>query len=652
MSKPKHLGEPLRIGNVTAKNRVWLAPLWTRLGSVTGEVTPEILDHYASRAKGGLGAICHEASAVDGDHPWIEPELRIDDNQFIPGLSKLVDAVHLYNTPIIIQLHHAGMFGRDPVSPSGIPATGIGGADYTEPKILTTSEIEIIRDKWIAAAVRAQLAGYDGVELHFATAYLLEQFFSPHNNKRNDRYGGTLQKRMQLHLEITNGVRKACGPDFVIGATLVDNDLHENGIERKDTIVFAKALEGAGISYLDLQNTGTYETFHLPDAPGSPRCKQDGQFETSEAYKKVMGIPVTTRTCGQNDPNVWDDAIDKGMVDVIRIGRLQLADTEVGNKVMAGKYEDIRDCIRCTSCHKYSIIGHKTVRCAVNAGAGTREPEVVPAYTKKKVLVVGGGPGGLEAARVSALRGHDVTLLEKKDILGGNHYIGSLPVAKHRLSRFIDWSERELKKLGVDVQMKKEADAALVKSMKPDVVFVATGSVPAVPPIPGIDGKNVVTAESVLLDQKANVGNHVVVLGGGEVGLETADTMIEKGIAKKVTVVEMMDGVGLDMNPMQLGAMFDAVLNDFIAKGTLALLTNTTAVSISDKGVQVFDQKTCKSIDLECDKVVLALGYKPNTCLADALADYDGETYVIGDAAEASNILHAVHQANRLASNV
>jgi len=651
MDKPQNLAQPLRIGNMKAKNRIWLAPLWTRLGTVNGEVTPEIVEHYRSRAKGGYGVICHESSSVDGRHPWIEPELRIDDDQYVPGLARLVDAVHVYNAPIIIQLHHAGMFGRDPVSPSGIPATGIGGSAYTEPKILTTSDIEDIRDLFIDAGVRARAADYDGVEYHFATAYLLEQFISPYNNKRTDRYGGSFERRIQFSLEIIAGARKKLGNDYVIGATIVDNDLHEHGICREDMIKFAKALENAGLSYLDLQNTGTYETFHMPDAPGSPRGKEDGQFETAAAYKKVLSIPVTTRTCGANDPKLWDKCVEDGMLDAIRVGRAQLPDTELPNKALAGQYEDIRDCIRCTACHLYSIIGHKAIHCAINAGAGNREPQIKPANVKKNVLVIGGGPGGIEAARVSAERGHKVTLVEKNDKLGGNLYLSMLPIAKYRMGRFITWGDHELKKLGVDVLLNTEADAAYVKNMKPDVVFIATGSSPAMPPIPGIDGANCVTAESVLLKPE-KLGKHVVMLGGGEVGLETADFILEKGLAEKVTLVETMDEVGLDMNPMQLGALYEAALFGYMDAGTMSINTDTTVISVSDNGVQVFHQKTRKPEFYECDKAVIALGYKSNEELVKPLEDYDGETYVIGDAARPQKVLHAVHQAFFLASEV
>ena len=645
------LGQPLHIGNMTAKNRIWQAPLWTRLASVTGEVTPEIIEHYRSRAKGGYGVICHEAAAVDGRHVWIEPELRIDDNQFIPGLSKVVDACHTYNTPVIVQLHHSGMFGRDPVSPSGIPATGIGGSDYTEPRILSTSEIEEIRDMFIAAAVRAQMAGYDGVELHFATAYLLEQFISPHNNIRTDRYGGSLERRMQFPLEILDGARKKCGPDFVIGATIADTDLHEDGSKREDIIAVAKALENGGISYIDLQNTGTYDTYHLPESPGSPRALQDGQFETSAAYKKVLKVPVTTRTCGMNDPEVWAKSIVAGMVDVVRVGRAQLPDPELANKALAGKYEDIRDCIRCQCCHQFSIIGHLGIRCSVNAGAGNCEPAITSASQKKKVLVIGGGPGGLEAARVSAARGHEVTLVEKEKILGGNNYLGSLPIDKYRMMRYVTWAEHECKKLGVDIKMNTKADAAFVKKMKPDVVYIATGSVPAKPPIPGIDGANVITAEDVL-KKPEKLGETAVMLGGGEVGLETADFILNKGLAKKIDIVEMLDDVGKEMNPMQLGALYAAALFGYLEKGTLEIDTNTTALAINDEGVQALNSVTRRPVDYKCDKVVIALGYKSVNDLAAALADYQGETYVIGDAAKPSKVIYAIHQAFRIASEV
>jgi len=648
----KGLTKPLRLGRIHIKNRIWNSPLWTRTASAEGDVTDKAIAHYVARARGGAGVITTEGVAVDGRHTWVEPQMRIDHNRFSPGHRRLVEEVHMYNVPIICQLHHAGMFGNDPVSPSGIPCQDLGKiGEYIEPRTLTTNEIEEIRDMFIEAAERAQEVGYDGVELHGSTAYLLEQFYSPHNNKRTDKYGGSLQGRIQLPLEIVMGIRDKCGPDFILGYTVADCDMIEGGITREQTTVFAKALEQAGISYLDLQTDGTYETFHLVTATGGYRRQIKGQFDKTEYYKSVVNVPVTTRGAGEYDPVVWNEAFKNDKADAIRLGKQMLADPDVAKKALAGNIDDIRSCIKCGNCIFSGEITNWQLSCAINPGCGRLDMPVDRAIMSKNVLVIGAGPAGLEAARVSALRGHSVTLVEQQSKVGGNLYIASLPISKEDFTKFSDWSERQCHQLGVNIRLNTKATSELVDELKPDVIIVATGSTPLVPPITGIDKPHVVTAEDVLLG-KVNVGRNVVVAGGGEVGLETADMIMETGKVDNLTVVEMQREVGADMSPMDKAMLFN---NDSIFpkhfKNGLSIVTETKLQEITDTSVRVSDKKW-NDYEIEADTIILSLGYTANNKIYDELSDKAEEVYVVGDAVRARKIADAVYQANYFANRI
>lgn len=646
------LTKPLRLGNITVKNRVWNSPLWTRTATADGEVSERTIAHYVARARGGAGMIFTEGVAVDGRHTWIEPQIRLDHNRFAPGHRRLVEEVHNYNTPIICQLHHAGMFGNDPVSPSGVPCQDLGKIGvFIEPRTLTTKEVEEIRDMFIEAAERAHEVGYDGVELHGSTAYLLEQFYSPHNNLRTDKYGGSLQGRIQLPLEIVRGIREACGPNFVVGYTVADCDMIKGGIDREQTVYFAKELEKAGVTYLDLQSDGTYETFHLVDATGGYRRQPKGQFDKTEFYKSFLNVPVVTRAVGEYDPKVWNEAFESDKADAVRCGKQMLADPDVANKAVNGELDEIRSCIKCGNCIFSGEISNWQLSCAINAGCGRMDKPVTPATVSKNVLVIGAGPAGLEAARVAALRGHSVTLVEKNATVGGNLYVASLPISKGDFTKFHDWAEAQCVKLGVTIKLNTEANAALVDELNPDVIIIATGSNPLLPPIKGIDKTHVVTAEDVLLG-KVKVGKKVVVAGAGEVGLETADTIMEKNEIENLTVIEMQKEVGADMSPMDKAMLFanESVFPKHFANG-LKIVTETKLQEITDTGVRVCGNHWNESV-IEADTVVLALGYKANNAICESLNGKASEIYVVGDAVRARKIADAVYQANYFASRI
>lgn len=646
--KFEKLAEPIKIGPMVAKNRIWMSPLWSRYATVGGEVAQTLIDHYVARAKGGMGLITQEATAVDVRHVWKEPAIAIYADKFAPGLHRLVSAVHMYDVPIIVQLHHAGMFGNDPVAPSDVPAFDLAAQSYIQPRVLSLAEIEEIRECFIEAAVRAKEIGYDGVELHGSTAYLLEQFFSPHHNKRTDKYGGTLEGRMLLPLEIVRGIRQKCGADYPLGYTCVDCDLLTDGIVVEDAIAFAKALEREGVSYFDLQVTGTYETFHSEKGRGFCRRQKRGQFDISEVFKKELRIPVTARTAGEHHPEVWEDALKRGAVDAISVGRPMLADPDVAKKVLEGRVEDVRPCIQCDLCLEGGVVKIWQLECAVNYGLGRGEECVIQRVpVAKKVLVIGGGPGGLEAARVAALQGHDVTVMEKAAKLGGNVLIAALPIAKEQdLIPFIKWGERQCKKLGVKIELNKEVTLKVAQQFKPDAVIVATGATPLIPSIPGAKKSHVVTAADVLTG-KATVKGKVVVAGGGVTGIETADFIIEKGLAKDVTVVEMLPMIILDMDPMNMVYM----LMNVLPKIGLKVFTNMNVVEITDKSLVAID-KEWRRHEFEADTVVLSMGYTPNTAIYEALVGKVPELYNIGDSRKPRKIVDAIHEAACLAQQI
>ena len=642
------LFQPIQIGPLRLKNRMVMSPMLTGMSSANGEVTEQLIDHYAFTAKSGLAMVIVEITAVADRYAFPDSQLRIDDRKFMRGLHRLVEAIHLNGSACQFQLHCAGAFGRDPISPSGVACYGLGRETYVQPRPLSLLEVEEIRELFINAAIRAKDIECDGVVLHGATSYLLQQWVSPHTNKRTDRYGGSFENRIQLPLEIVRGIHQKCGPSFPIGYSTVMDELLPDGINMEESTNFAKELEREGVNHIDL-NIGTYETSSLEKGIGRSHRQPKGTFDKTEVFKKLVNIKVFARCNGEHDPIKWEEALRKGECDVIQIGRPLLCDPELPNKVKDGRLEDIRLCIRCAQCFETSTIKPFQVACSLNPELGREREYAISCISShpQRVLVIGGGPGGLEAARVAAIRGHEVTLMEKEAELGGNARIASLPIGKEEIKTyFIDWLERQCRKAGVRLELNKEVSVKVIKQFNPDVVILATGARPLIPDIPGIDKSHVATAEDVLTG-RLKVGKKVVVAGGGQVGVETADFIAEKSLAESVTIIEMLPMLAFDMPTMTRTYMLKVLL----PKWGVKTLTNMQIQEITDDGIVALD-KEWKRHKFEFDMVVNALGYVPNLTLSEALNGEVRELYKIGDCVRPRNILHAVREAAYIARQI
>jgi 2,4-dienoyl-CoA reductase-like NADH-dependent reductase (Old Yellow Enzyme family)/thioredoxin reductase len=642
----RRLLTPIQVGPLYLANRMVRTPMQSNLAGVNGEVSQQLLDMYEHCARQGVGLIIVESTEVDGRH-WPHNALRIDHERFEPGLRRLVEIIHDNDVPVIVQLRHYGMLGNDPVSPSGIACKGFARKNYISSRAMSLDEVEEARELFIAAAVRTRNVGFDGVLLHGVTSFLLQQFVSPHTNKRTDRYGGSFENRCALSLEIVRGIRRTCGETFALGYSLIADELLPDGITLEESTAFARMLQQEGVNFIDVR-IGSYETI-LSDPRGGAVYRQGtGMLYLSEAFKKTLSIPVFDVIRGEHDPATWEEAIAAGRCDVVQIGRPLLADPELPRKLALGHPEDVRLCIKCGYCNERLSGRGWQVGCAINPEWG-RERDFALKRTEnpKRILVVGGGPAGMEFARVSALRGHTVTLVEKEKKPGGNLRVASYPPRKEIFqTHFGDWLECQCKKANVRLETGKEVTVDVIKEYKPDVVILATGATPFVPALPGVDRKHVVLAADVL-SGKVSVGKRVVVAGGGEVGVETADCIIDKGLATDVIMIEMLPQIGSDMYGATRTYLVDVVL----AGAGVKMVTGMRIDEITDDGVVATD-KDGKRHSFKADTVVLAMGYVANTHLYDAIKGKVPECYRIGDCVRARQIPDAVREAAYIARMV
>ena len=626
-----------RIGGLELKNRVVMPAMGCSLAQADGTAGEQIIRYYQARARGGAGLIITEITRIDDITGVGTPcQLSVTDMKHIPGLVRLAEAVHAYDTKIFVQLHHPGnqtparlLHGQQPVSASDVVCKTVGD----KPRALETAEVEQLVKQFVTGAVIAQKAGIDGVEIHAAHGYLVNQFLSPHTNKRTDKYGGDFPGRMRFITEIIKGIQAYCGPKFPISVRMNGDDFIEDGIKLEEAVQMAVYLEKLGIQCLNV-SCGTYESGYTIIEPSS--FAEGWKKHLAKTIKAHVSIPVIAVN-NIKHPAVAEALLEEGVCDFIGIARGHLADAEWANKAKAGREDMIRKCIGCMEC--FRVLNEcRPLECTVNPVLG-REYLINDATLKKdgngrKVAVIGGGPAGMQAAVTLAQRGFKPILIEKESRLGGSVNLADQPPHKQLLTEFTRTLESELKALNVEVLLNTCGSAALCKELGAEGVFLATGGNPIVPKLPGIE--KAVTSTQILTREVEPEGKTIAVIGGGVTGLETAEFLSGRN---KVVIVEMMKDVGT-----MLYASAKALLLKRLVDAGARIMTRTTLKEVTDAGILVQDAEGSEKT-IPADLVVLAMGVHSDQSLrAELEAEFD-RVVLVGDAQHPGQIREALHAA-------
>ncbi|WP_316979410.1 oxidoreductase [Shumkonia mesophila] len=664
MRRFERLFDPITVGQCLIKNRFVMAPMGPAgLCDSDGAFTERGIDFYVERARGGVGLIITGMNFVENEvekHTKGAMPCPTDNPMlFIRMARTLTERVHAYDARIFLQIS-AG-FGRVssrvhpgdlPVGPSVIPHRWIDGLMCRE---LSTDEVKRIIAKLIDAAGVAKRSGFDGVEIHaMHEGYLIDQFATELFNNRTDEYGGSLENRIRMAVEIVQGIKNACGNDFPVvmryspksfikelgHGVVPGEEFTELGRDLPEGLEVAKLLEKAGYDALD-SDVGSYDSWYWSHPPMYQ--KKGLALPFNAEVKKVVDIPVIT--AGRMDnPELASAAIEKGQTDMIGLGRPLLADAQIVNKIRVGKHKRVRPCLSCHEACMGRLKAYLTISCAVNPSAGReREYALAPAAKKKRVMVIGGGVAGCESARVLALRGHDVQLFEKSGRLGGNLIPGGAPDFKEDDLALADWYTQELAELDVKVSYLTEVTPEMVRTAEADSVIIATGSKPRKFSL-GND-ERVYVAADVLTGQK-DAGNTTVIIGGGLVGCETALMLVRQG--KKVVIVEALDEILSLAGPLCYANR--EMLADLLRFHHVEIRTGTKAVRLD--GQSLFVTKNGVEEKVTTDSVIIAVGYDANTSLYDALLYDIEEIYQVGDARKVSNIMYAIWDAFEVARNI
>lgn len=642
-----HLFAPGSIGKCVLRNRVVMPPMATNLGSAFGEVTPELLSYYQRRARGGVGLIVVENAQVDMfQGRSLVAQIAVDSDKFLPGLRALAEVIHAEGAKVFLQIQHGGRQctpsttdGLQPVAPSPVPCKFL----QVMPRALTKEEIQELVEKFAQAALRAKAAGFDGVEIHAAHGYLLNEFLSPYTNKRDDEYGGSLENRLRILSDILVRTRELVGEDFVVGVRLSVEEFVPGGLTLAESREIAQRLDDQGVDYLSV-SCGIYESVSTVVEPMN--YSEGWRAYLARGIKEVVSCPVIAVGVIRH-PEMAERILAAGDADFVAIGRGLIADPDWVKKVAAGKEEEINHCISCNVGCIGELLASGKVRCAVNPWAG-RElycDERARALEKKRVVVVGGGPGGMTAALVAAQRGHEVHLFEKEKELGGQlRFAASVP-HKDKLLWFVEYLRVSLKKAGVSMYLGNEATEETVLSLYPHAVIIATGGIPVIPEFPALDPSFACTAWDVLQGKVHLTGREVVIVGGGVVGCETALFLAER--ENKVTIVEMLPHLAADAEIITRIELLKA-LNE----ANVRIMTSTRCIDVQGRNVVYLCDADPAVSELHPEFIVFALGTRPCRELFDALAARMQDLFLVGDAREPRKIYHAVYEGALAASQI
>ena len=661
MGQMKRLFEPIKVGNVELKNRVVMLGITTGLGEKY-QVNQRLINFFGDIANGGTALVTiGSVYPADSSSPKLRYKpsalgLGIWSDEFIPGLKSLTKAIHDNGAKAACQLVlcYEWKPSKDAPLEAVGPSDGLGGPGVGQVRALKVKEIHQIIEQFGEGARRAREAGFDMVELHAGIGYFINRFLSSYSNKRTDEYGGSLEKRMRLLLEVIDCAKKKAGSDYTFTCRISGDEFMEggNGLEEAKKIV--QVLEKEGVAAVNVQ-----AGWHESPRPLVQQWVPAGAFVyLSEEIKKVTKLPVVA-SYRIDDPTIAEKILAEGKADFVGMARALIADPEFPNKAREGRFAEIRHCIACCRCLDNCFDG-MPVACTVNANLGLGP--VKPATQSKKVFVIGGGPAGMEAARVAAMRGHKVTLCEKDLRLGGLMNLGV--IFNDKLEDLIKWMNWEMKSLPIEVKLRTKITSALLENMKPDVVIVAVGGEPVIPQVPGVDGDNVLSGRDIknlmngippkkgimwrsgsivakylggkpaimrqLMGLRFPIKRRVAIIGGQFAGCELALTLMQKG--KKVTIIEESKRLGSDIGPVNRWLELDMLKKGGVRTETLAKLKEITR-----KGVKV-SREGGKEDFLEADTVILALGLSPNPALARELEGKAPAIYLIGDVAEGAGV--------------
>lgn len=623
---------PYAIGKLGLSNRIVLAPVATNLGNDAGYATEALIHYYTARAHGGAGLIVVESCTVAPEGKATLRQLSIADDEAVAGYQKLTEAVHRFDTKIVLQLQHAGrssVSGETPVAPSPIPCPLVG----RPPRELSRSDLTRVEDRFGAAARRAREAGFDGVEVHLAHGYLLNQFLSPLANQRTDEYGGTFENRLRFPLQVIRRVRREVGDDFTVTCRISASEFLDGGLEIEDMQEVVKRVIPAGIEAVSVSG-GTYGSVEWVIQPCSiPR----GCF-TALAREIKQAVPVPVIVAGRLNPEKALEAVQKGWTDLVAFGRGLVADPELPNKLKKGRRDDVIPCISCNQGCIGRVFSGDHISCLLNPMTG-REGQISSdrAPRSKKVIVVGGGPGGLKAASVAARRGHMVTLFEAASTLGGQFRLASVPPHKEVFQEGLDYLIREVQQSGARIVTGCRIEESNLGSLDAEAIILALGAEPLIPAIPGIEGEQVVSAEKIL-SGLVRPGKKVAVIGGGLVGCEVA-SFILRDAASEITLFEMLPDIAQDM--MVINRI--ALLKHFAQKPNLRILTAATVLAI--QGDRIIYRNDGKELSEDgFDTVIVAVGYRSRNECKSAAGERFSHVDIIGDCKSPRKALEAIEE--------